>query len=116
MDGTLWNSVDLVVRGWNRALEEAGRPCPHAACTPERGFGPLFGKTMDEIALALLPGLEPEKRRDVMSACMAWEDRGDAAHKIPATENFLSTGQGELWRPCQPSPPVYRQQLPGGLY
>ncbi len=71
VDGTLWNSVDLVVQGWNLALEEAGLP---PACTPE-GIRPLFGKTMDEIALALLPGLEPERRRDVMSACMAWEDR-----------------------------------------
>lgn len=25
VDGTLWDSVDLVVRGWNLALEEAGR-------------------------------------------------------------------------------------------
>ena len=24
VDGTLWDSVDLVVRGWNLALEEAG--------------------------------------------------------------------------------------------
>ena len=24
VDGTLWNSVDLVVKGWNLALEEGG--------------------------------------------------------------------------------------------
>ena len=31
VDGTLWDSVDLVVRGWNLALEEAGR---EPTCTP----------------------------------------------------------------------------------
>lgn len=109
VDGTLWNSVDLVVRGWNLALEEAGLP---PACTPE-GIRPLFGKTMDEIALALLPGLEPEKRRDVMSACMAWEDRVMQQDPCdifyPRVRETLETLSG-------PSPPVYRQQLPGGLY
>ena len=49
VDGTLWDSVDLVVRGWNLALEEAGR---EPTCTPE-GIRPLFGKTMDEIALLM---------------------------------------------------------------
>ena len=32
VDGTLWNSVDLVVKGWNLALEEAGL-APHAVLT-----------------------------------------------------------------------------------
>lgn len=71
VDGTLWDSVDLVTRGWNLALEEAGLP---PTCTPE-GIRPLFGKTMDEIALAFLPDQGPEKRRELMAACMAWEDR-----------------------------------------
>ena len=71
VDGTLWDSVDLVVRGWNLALEEAGR---EPTCTPE-GIRPLFGKTMDEIALAFLPDQGPEERRRLMNSCMAWEDR-----------------------------------------
>ncbi len=71
VDGTLWDSVDLVVRRWNLALEEAGR---EPTCTPE-GIRPLFGKTMDEIALAFLPDQGPEERRRLMNSCMAWEDR-----------------------------------------
>ena len=63
VDGTLWDSVDLVVRGWNLALEEAGR---EPTCTPE-GIRPLFGKTMDEIALAFLPDQGPEERRRLMN-------------------------------------------------
>ena len=92
VDGTLWNSVDLVVRGWNLALEEAGLP----PCLHPGGIRPLFGKTMDEIALALLPGLEPEKRRDVMSACMAWEDRVMQRRSL---RHFSIHGSGRLWRP-----------------
>lgn len=53
------------------ALEEAGR---EPTCTPE-GIRPLFGKTMDEIALAFLPDQGPEERPEAHESCMAWEDR-----------------------------------------
>lgn len=71
VDGTLWDSVELVAKGWNLALEEAGMP---PTCTPEN-IRPLFGKTMDEIAAAVFPSLPPERRLALMASCLRWEDR-----------------------------------------
>lgn len=71
VDGTLWDSVDLVVRSWNVALQENGLT-PN--CTADR-IRPLFGKTMDEIARAFLPEESPARQRAVMASCLAWEDR-----------------------------------------
>ena len=71
VDGTLWNSVDLVVKGWNLALEEAGLA---PTCTAE-GIRPLFGKTMDESARAFLPDQAPKRRQEIMDSCMVWEER-----------------------------------------
>ncbi len=72
MDGTLWDSVDLVVRGWNLALEEAGR---EPTCTPE-GIRPLFGKTMDRNCFwPFCRTRGRRERRRLMNSCMAWEDR-----------------------------------------
>ena len=72
VDGTLWDSVDLVVRGWNLALEEAGR---EPTCTPE-GIRPLFGKTMDRNCFwPFCRTRGRRERRRLMNSCMAWEDR-----------------------------------------
>ena len=72
VDGTLWDSVELVTRGWNQGLREDGTTA--LVCTPER-LRPLFGKTMDEIELELLPGLEPVRRHALMTRMFAWEHR-----------------------------------------
>ena len=109
VDGTLWDSVDLVVRGWNLALEEAGR---EPTCTPE-GIRPLFGKTMDEIALAFLPDQGPEERRRLMNSCMAWEDR---VMQDDPCEIFYPQVRQTLEAHLPPPSAVYRQQLPEGLH
>ncbi len=72
VDGTLWDSVELVAKGWNRGLREDGTT--NLVCTPER-LRSLFGKTMDEIELELLPGLEPARRHALMTRMFAWEHR-----------------------------------------
>lgn len=108
VDGTLWDSVDLVVRGWNLALEEAGR---EPTCTPE-GIRPLFGKTMDEIALAFLPDQGQEERRRLMNSCMAWEDR--VMQDDPCEFSILRSGRP--WSALPLPSAVYRQQLPEGLH
>lgn len=72
VDGTLWDSVELVAKGWNRGLLEDGTT--GLVCTPER-LRPLFGKTMDEIGLELLPNLEPARRHALMTRMFEWEHR-----------------------------------------
>ena len=69
VDGTLWNSVPLVAKGWNLALEELGMK---TRCTPE-SIMPLFGLTMDRIAAAMMPDLPPEVREQHMELCMERE-------------------------------------------
>lgn len=71
VDGTLWDSVPLVAKGWNLALREAGL---EEKCTVD-SIRPLFGKTMDEIAAAFLPDETPERRAKIMASCMDWENR-----------------------------------------
>lgn len=78
VDGTLWDSVALVAKGWNIALEAVGL---EPRCT-EDNIRPLFGKTMDEIAQALFPEVqEGELRHRLMAQCMASEDRTIAQDK-----------------------------------
>lgn len=79
VDGTLWNSVPLVAKGWNLALTELGL---EPNCTPE-GILPLFGLTMDRIADAMMPQLPPEVREKNMAMCMERENqvlREDPCH------------------------------------
>lgn len=71
VDGTLWDSVALVAKGWNAALREAGL---EPTCT-EENIRPLFGKTMDDIGAALFPAEPPERRHSLMESCMDWEYR-----------------------------------------
>ena len=71
VDGTLWDSVSLVAKGWNVGLEKLGL---EPVCTTE-GIRPLFGKTMDQIAAMLLPEVPEEKRMDRMEYLMEWENR-----------------------------------------
>lgn len=69
VDGTLWNSVPLVAKGWNLALKELGM---EANCTPE-GIQSYFGKTMTEIADGILSQVEVPERYRRMERLMACE-------------------------------------------
>lgn len=110
VDGTLWNSVDLVVKGWNLALEEAGLA---PTCTAE-GIRPLFGKTMDEIARAFLPDQAPKRRQEIMDSCMVWEERVMAGGSL---RYFLPRGAGRVWEAlAQRHRLFYCQQLSEGIY
>lgn len=72
VDGTLWDSREVVAKAWSQALkEEVGI---------EREFSaeiltPLFGKPMDEIMEALLPEMEREQRDAVSVEFFSYENR-----------------------------------------
>lgn len=70
VDGTLWNTTDLVAASWTRAL----RTCGIAEITVTGVMlRQLFGKTMDKIAEAILPEYPKEKRDEVMEVCCEYE-------------------------------------------
>lgn len=72
IDGTLWDSRALVAEGYNIQLRSEG--LGHLCVNAER-LKSLFGKTMDEIADAILESVPAPERYAVMERCMDTEQR-----------------------------------------
>ena len=71
IDGTLWDSRQLVAEGYNIQLEKEG--LQHLFVTAE-DLRPLFGKVMTEIADVILASIDPSERYDLMERCMKTEN------------------------------------------
>ena len=71
IDGTLWDSRQLVAEGYNIQLEKEG--LSHLFVTAE-DLQPLFGKVMTEIADTIFTSIDPRERYDLMARCMATEN------------------------------------------
>ena len=71
IDGTLWDSRQLVAEGYNIQLEKEG--LQHLLVTAE-DLRPLFGKVMTEIADTILASIDPSERYDLMERCMKTEN------------------------------------------
>ena len=63
LDGTLWDSVDRLAPPWNRIL------APYGVEVDTPRLRALMGKTAEEFAAALLPGLPPEQGLAAIDAC-----------------------------------------------
>lgn len=72
IDGTLWDSRELVAEGWNERLRQEGYG--HLCVTAE-GLTALFGKTQQELAEAMFASLPEEDRMPLMERCMDREQR-----------------------------------------
>lgn len=70
VDGTLWDSTDVVAVAYNRTIEEYTHQPAHVTADDLKR---LFGKPMDEIFLALLPTLSYEERCSLGEKCFAME-------------------------------------------
>ena len=70
IDGTLWDSRAIVARGFNRQLIREGHP---QLCITAEDLRSLFGKTMREIADAMLASIPVQERYGLMERCMASE-------------------------------------------
>ncbi len=66
IDGTVWNTTDIVSVAWNRAI---GRSGFDAAAVAGEILRLEFGKTMDVIALDLWPNLDASQRARLMALC-----------------------------------------------
>ena len=71
IDGTLWDSRQLVAEGYNLQLEKEG--LQHLFVTAE-DLKPLFGKVMTEIADSILASIDPSERYELMERCMKTEN------------------------------------------
>ncbi len=70
VDGTLWDSRFVVAESWNRAAKDEG---VDVRVTPD-GLMRLFGRTMDEIAEALMPDIDPERRSAILNRSVEYEN------------------------------------------
>lgn len=77
LDGTLWDSVEGVVRSWNEVL--CRHPEAKAHITPEQLAG-YMGKTTGEIAALMMPSLPEEQALAIMAECAAHEHDYLRAH------------------------------------
>ena len=89
VDGTLWDSAKPVAESWTLMLE---RRYPELAriTTPDDMYRNM-GKTMDAIGADLFPGLAPDKRDEVMDACMRYENEYLADHPGVTYPNMKET-------------------------
>ena len=71
IDGTLWDSREIVARGYNDYLRSVGRADLQVDA---EYLKTLFGKTMTEIADIMLASIEAPLRYEVMQGCMDRED------------------------------------------
>ena len=72
IDGTLWDSRELVAQGYNIQLRAEGL---EKYCVTAQDLKPLFGRVMTELADALFPFLPEGERYGLMERCMATENR-----------------------------------------
>lgn len=70
VDGTLWDTTDIIAKSWNRAIRAKG--IEDISVTAD-DLKQLFGKTMKEIAQALLQNYSDEVQDDVMDLCCQYE-------------------------------------------
>lgn len=71
IDGTLWDSRELVAKGYNLQLHQEG--LDHLQVNAEQ-FLPLFGKVAEDIADVLFPSIPAPERYALMFRCMDAEE------------------------------------------
>lgn len=72
IDGTLWDSRELVAEGYNIQLKAEGL---EHLCVTAQDLKPLFGKVMTEIADTMLESIPKDRRYALMERCMATENQ-----------------------------------------
>lgn len=70
IDGTLWDTRQIIARGWNKGIAEDGRSRVRVDAD---GLRKLLGKTIAHIAQELLVDVPAEDRQEIMENCLRWE-------------------------------------------
>lgn len=70
VDGTLWDTTEVITEGWNRAIYEVGGT---SAIVTSSILKREFGKPMDEIANSLFHDASKEKRELLLERCCKYE-------------------------------------------
>ena len=67
VDGTLWDTTDVVAKSWNHALIQCGHA--ECACITGEQLKREFGKPMDEIARNLFPDFSQLQQEQLLEVC-----------------------------------------------
>ena len=79
IDGTLWNTTEIVAEAWNRAIAEEGYQ--NDIYVDARRLQSLFGKTMDVIADLLFQGVPEDIKKRLLEKCCEYEQQALAGHE-----------------------------------
>lgn len=71
VDGTLWDSCQIVADSWNEYLRKAAPDVP--VVLTRQDLRSVMGKTMSQIGDALFPMVEKERREQVTDGCCVYE-------------------------------------------
>lgn len=82
VDGTLWDTTEVVAQAWNKAISEVGGT---AAVVSAAVLRKEFGKTMKAIADSLFPDADEQTKDRLMEKCCIYEH--EALEE--STENLL---------------------------
>lgn len=91
IDGTIWNTTEIVADAWNEAIEKSGIKTSKVTADILKKE---FGKTMDVIAMDLWPELEEKQRASLLEECCKLEQQAVKSNTKDITyANVISTIQ-----------------------
>lgn len=82
IDGTVWNTTDLVAKAWNKAIEKYFPQVPRVTADILKG---QFGKTMKVISDNLFGCLSEENRKVLIDYCAEYEQKELEENKTDLT-------------------------------
>jgi len=88
LDGTLWDSAQQVAESWNIVL---GKEAPELAHITAEFVGSVMGRTMEEIAQAMLPDMPLPERSVLFKKCEVYEVEYLAEHGGTLFEGIRET-------------------------
>lgn len=109
VDGTLWDSTEIVAGAWNQAIIEEGITDVHLTGEILKG---LFGKTMDVIARNILPLSYRRTEGAHLERCCRYGARGAGCSE----EDITLPQVIEVMQTCGEVSSVYCQQLSERLH
>ena len=80
IDGTLWNTTEIVATAWNQAIAEEGYQNTIIVDAPK--LQSLFGKTMDVIADLLFQGVPEDIKKRLLTKCCEYEQQALTEQEI----------------------------------
>lgn len=73
IDGTLWDTTDVVAGAWMRAIKDSGVESIKDVCVTGAVLKREFGKPMDIIANDLFGEIDPDDKAHVLKFCCKYE-------------------------------------------